>query len=231
MLQCTLVARKIVMADNISVVQNLEPQNISEDGLINSLPFMSDSEWEANRTKGNFDYVIIGSSFCATGFTCQLLKNNPNANILIIEGGDYVHPQYFQDLPPPDLGKMAKETERFPWKIAHDGVYIKRVRGINSLFGGRSSLWKAWCPEPSDAEMTEWPDETIKKVHEYFPAAKKLLGVRPVNEIGKEENEGNKPFKKLQDMIFKKLESTPSDIEAITKVQHAPLAVVKKRCR
>lgn len=209
--------------------QNPGPQNISANEVIINLPFMSDTEWEKDRTKGNFDYVIIGSSFCAMGFTHQILKSNPAAKILIIERGDYVRPKKFQKLSPLDLGRVEKKTETVHWKISREtgeGEYIKSVRGTNNLFGGRSSFWKAWCPEPTKEEMAEWPHEVIQNLQKYFPDAKELLKVLPVNKL----------FGKLQDIIFKKLESppsesTPSDIEAITKIEHAPLAVIENKCR
>jgi spermidine synthase len=48
---------------------------------------------------------------------------------------------------------------------------------MNNFFGGRSSFWSGWCPEPAREEMVELPEEVINAVHEYFPAAKQLLKV------------------------------------------------------
>lgn len=188
--------------------------------------------WERDRIAGDFDYVIIGSSFCATGFIHQVLKNNPKAKIFIMERGDYPPPEHFHSLSPHDLRREEKDTETFPWNISDEtdaGEYIRQVRGMNNLFGGRSSYWKAWCPEPTEEEMAEWPDEVIKKVHEYFPKAKKLLNVQPVHEI--REDKGNRMFGQLQDIIFEELKSTPSDVEAITRVEHTPLAIVGSKSK
>ena len=187
---------------------------------------LSGEEWEKYRTTGDFDYVIVGSSFCAMGFLCQVLKNRPDAKILILERGQH---DCFQLHPPLKLGREEKETEEFPWKFSSsDGGHIQRVRGMNHFLGGRSSFWKAWCPKPTRDEMAEWPLEVIQKVQQYFPAAETLLSVRPVNEI---MEKGDRLFGRLQDIIFGELESAPSDIKAITRVQHAPLAITEKKCR
>ncbi len=192
--------------------------------------FLTEKDWDIIRINGDYDYVVIGSSFCAMGVISQLQKNSPNAKILIIEqGAECTHFQ--DDLSPIQLGEKEKSTETNPWRFfPAEGEYIKSVRGMNNFFGGRSSFWKAWCPKPTREEMAGWPDEVIKTILDYFDHAKALLSVQPVNEIG--ENGGSKkPFGTLQQIIYKKLESAPAHMEEITRVEHAPLAVIKKNCR
>lgn len=204
-------------------------ENDTNQSVGPQVPFVSDKEWNRDRAADDFDYVIIGSSFCATGFVHQVLENNPNAKIFIIERGEYSDPNHFENLSPLDLSSEEKNTETIHWNISKktgEGEYIKSVRGMNNLIGGRSNYWKAWCPEPTKDEMAGWPEEVVQKVHEYFPEAKKLLNVHSVNEI--REDTGNRVFGQLQDIVFEKLKSTPSDIEAITGVIHTPLAVEDK---
>ncbi len=210
---------------------NPGPQNISVNEVLANLHFMSDKEWKVDCTKEGYDYVVIGSSFCALGFIHQVLEKKPNSKILVIERGDYVHPEVFQELSPLDLRRVEKKTESFHWKvIPEEGEHIQYVRGMNNLFGGRSAFWKAWCPKPTREEMSDWPGVVITKVDEYFPAAKELLNVRPVNEITTAK--GNKLFGELQQIIFQALERcAPSNIEAINKVQHTSLAVTENKCR
>jgi hypothetical protein len=181
--------------------------------------FLSDEVWEIVRAAGDLDFVIVGSSFCCIGFVYRVLQNNPTAKILILECGEYVT---FKDLTPLGLGEKEKSTEKFPWKFSTpENGHIEGVRGVNYSFGGRSHFWKAWCPQPTKEEMAEWPIETIERVREYFPGAKTLLSVRPVDEI----------FQQLQGILYKEMESTPSKIAAITKVRHAPIAIVKEENR
>ncbi len=115
------------------------PQRVPVDKIMTDLYFMSDREWNEDRTTGGFDYVVIGSSFCALGFTHQMLKNNPEAKILIIERGAYFHPEHFQNLPPAYSETVGGRSETFHWKLTkktHEGEYIKWQHGINNFFGG-----------------------------------------------------------------------------------------------
>ena len=179
-----------------------------------------DKEWDTHRNSGEFDYVVVGSSFCAIGFVYQLLLNNHNAKIFIIERGDF--PERFHSFTPTELGKKEKSTEEFPWNFStcKDG-HVSRVRGMNYFFGGRSSFWKAWCPKPTGEEMAEWPDEVIERVHKYFPKAESLLSVEPANEH----------FNQLQTIIFKKLKSIYLKVETLTRIEPAPLAIVQDQSR
>ena len=202
-------------------------QNISVDEVMTSLFFMSDTEWESAKDKGEFDYVVIGSSFCALAFTHQVLKNKSDAKILIVDRGSYFHPEHFQNLPPAFSKTVEGRSETFHWKLTektHNGEYIKYQHGMNNFFGGRSSFWSSWCPEPTDEEMVNWPKEVIETVHRYFAAAKELINVVPSNEISSSER-GCKIFGRLQEAVFNALESAPSKNEAITRVIYAPLAV------
>ena len=204
------------------------PQEVPVHEIMNDFYFLTDDQWERDRTSGDFDYVVIGSSFCALGFTHQMLKNNPDAKILIIERGTYFHPEHFQNLPPAFSKTAGGKSETFHWKITketHDGEF-GYLRGMNNFFGGRSSFWSAYCPEPTDNEMADWPKEVIEKVHEYFPAAKQLLNVIPANEIfASEKDPEKKIFGTLQDTVYDAVVDAPKQLDAITRVLHSPLAV------
>lgn len=203
-------------------------QHITSDQIMNNLFFLTDDQWDVERRQANYDYVIIGSSFCALAFITQALKNKPDAKIMVIERGVYYHPEHFQNLPPAFVTTVGGTSETFPWTITkktHEGQYIKWQHGMNQFFGGRSSFWSGWCPEPTDDEMSEWPATTKKAVHDYFPAAKELLNVIPADQICEREL-GNDPiFGELQDDIQNKLKDLPSQIPTFTRCTSAPLAV------
>ena len=203
-------------------------QEIPVHEIMNDFYFLTDDQWERDRTSGEFDYVVVGSSFCALGFTHQMLKKNPKAKILIVERGTYFHPQHFQNLPPAYAKTIRGKSETFHWSITkatHDGEFSHQL-GMSDFFGGRSFLWSSYCPEPTDDEMAGWPKEVIKKVHEYFPAAKKLLNVVPANKIfAGEKDPGKRIFGDLQDTLYESVVAAPEELDAITRVLHAPLAV------
>ena len=209
-------------------------KEISVHDIMTNIYFETDAQWEIDRNSGDFDYVIVGSSFCALGFTHQMLKKNPTVKIIIIDRGDYFLHEHSQNLPPAYPRTVRDESETFHWKITEEtknGEYIHSLRGMFNFFGGRSSFWTAWCPEPTDDEMADWPQEVIEKVKEYFPAAKDLLQVIPANEISASGKDGNKIFGELQTVVYEKLEDTPSKMDTITRVLHAPLAVKADKCR
>ncbi len=209
------------------------PQEIPVDDIMNDIYFLTPEKWERDRVSGNFDYVVIGSSFCALGFAFQMLKNNPNAKIILIDRGAYFHPEHFQNLPPPYSKTVGGKSETYPWKLTddtHNGEYIHYQHGMNNFFGGRSSFWSAWCPEPTDEEMKDWPAEVIGKVRKWFPAAKELLNVIPADKIsGGTDDDPKKDedqiFGALQNTVYGALKDAPTKINAITRVLNAPLAV------
>ena len=204
------------------------PQYITSDEVMNEIFFLTDEKWHFERRKANYDYVIIGSSFCALAFVKRALKNNPDAKIIIIERGGYYLPQHFQNLPPAFMMTVEGAGETFPWRITkdtHEGEYIKWQHGVNNFFGGKSSFWSGWCPEPTDEDMSEWPDETKEVVKRYFPAAKELLKVIPADQISKEEHGKDSIYGELQDDVYEMLKDISTKIEAITESMPAPLAV------
>ena len=197
------------------------PQCVTAEDI---LGFMSEKQWNECRSTGLFNYVIVGSSICCLSFVKKVRENQPDALILIVERGEYFHPDHFQTLPIV-YGTSVRASETFHWKITeatHNGEYIKFQHGMHNFFGGRSLFWSGWCPEPTDDEMEEWPDEVIEKVRKYFPEAKSLLSVVPANEIS---SDNDAIFGKLQDLVYAKLQSAPSIIPGLTRVEHAPLAV------
>ena len=203
-------------------------QEVPVHEIMSDFYFLTDEQWEKDRTSSGFDYVIIGSSFCALGFTHRMLQNNPNAKVLIIERGTYFHPDHFQNIPLVYAKTVAGKSETFHWSITketHEGIFGYQ-RGMNNFFGGRSSFWSAYCPEPIDDEMAGWPPEVMAKVHEYFPTAKKLLNVVPANEIfANEKDPRKKIFGELQDSLYNSVVDAPKRLDAITRVMHSPLAV------
>ena len=200
---------------------NPGPQRIPVEDIMNHIYFMTEKEWNECCYTGEFDYVVIGSSFCGLSFTKKVLEKQPEAKILIIDRGVYFHPEHFQNLPPAYSRTVGGKSETCHWKITedtHNGEYIKYQHGMNNFFGGRSSFWSGWCPKPKKDEMAEWPVEVIRKVHKYFPKAMLLLNVIPADKISPKNAKG-KIFGKLQDIVYKRL------INELTRVEHAPLAV------
>ena len=203
---------------------------VTAKDVLNDHYFMTDEEWESNRNKGNYDYVIIGSSFCALAFVTRALERNPSAKILLIERGDYLHPDHFQNLHQTFANTVDDPSETFHWSIAkqtYEQNDIKWQHGVYNFVGGRSSFWSGWCPQPTEEEMKDWPSEIRKAVQEYFPRAKEFLNVISADDIFKDLKSATPSpiFGNLQSQVQALLSKASSSCEAVSQVIPAPLAV------
>ena len=163
------------------------PQEPTGQRVMDHVFFLSNAGWKAAREEKAYDFVIIGSGFCALGFAERALKNKPDSRILIVERGQLFLPEHFQNLPLPYKDTLGGLSETFPWTLSAttaeglDGGYIRWQHGMVPFFGGRSTLWSAWCPRPNLKEMDGWPAETISAAHENFSSAESLLRVTPAD--------------------------------------------------
>ena len=213
-----------------------DSHNVTVNEVMKEAFFVSDEEWESIKSKGDFDYVVIGSSYCALGFIDRISKNNPNAKILVLERGPYFSSDHFQNLrlPPTHISSLHDLAERFPWNITtktREGKYIKWQHGLNFCFGGRSIFWSGWCPEPIKEEMEGWPPSVKETISTYYPEAKKLMGIKSADKIfDKGCSVGHQPpigtlQLSLQDMLAN------MKIPYVTRVIPAPLAVGSEQYR
>jgi choline dehydrogenase-like flavoprotein len=208
------------------------PQSPSGQDVVNHVFFLSQGEWKRAREEEQFDYVVIGSGFCALGFVERALKNDPHARILILERGGFFLPEHFQNLPLPYQSTLGGLSETFPWTLSaetHNSRFIKWQHGMVPFFGGRSIMWSAWCPRPTPEEMNGWPEEMIAVAQEYFAHAEKLLNVIPADEIDKGPNAVHRPrrpiFGVMQDKLTSHVQKNLHKIESATRALAAPLAV------
>ena len=184
---------------------------------------MRGERWNECRKQGNFDYVVIGSSFCAWAFTKRMLEKNPKAKILILERGEYKH---FENLPPSSLRELTYESKTYHWattELMQEGEYIKKQDGVNDVFGGQSAFWRGWCPKPSREELDGWPESVKDIIEEYFPKAAELINVVSADKIAINETEKCCKIGELQAVLVEKMKSRLP--EAIKRVEHASFAL------
>jgi choline dehydrogenase-like flavoprotein len=209
------------------------PQHPTGNQVMNHVFFLSHGAWKEVRETERFDYIVVGSGFCALGFVERVLRNDPNARILIIERGPFFLPEHFQNLPLPFQQTLGGMSETFPWTlsartIGGDGP-IKWQHGMVPFFGGRSTLWSAWCPRPTREEMEGWPEEVIDTANRYFPDAEKLLNVVSANDIDRGmpvPSAGWRPvYGVLQHRLTERVQRHLGEIASATRAIPAPLAV------
>jgi choline dehydrogenase-like flavoprotein len=210
------------------------PQHPTGNQVMNHVFFLSRDAWKQVREDERFDYIVIGSGFCALGFVERVLKNEPYARILIIERGPFFLPEHFQNLPLPFQQTLGGMSETFPWTLSARTIlgdgYIKWQHGMVPFFGGRSTLWSAWCPRPTPEEMAGWPPEVIEVANHYFPSAERLLNVMSANDIDPGESEDARPrwrpvYGVLQHRLTERVQRNLHRVASATRAMAAPLAV------
>ncbi len=213
------------------------PQNPTGQRVMDHVFFLSNEGWKKAREEGNFDFVVVGSGFCCLAFIERVLKQDPHCRILVIERGPFFLPEHFQNLPLPFMNTLGGMSETFPWTLSAttasgQGGTIRWQHGMVPFFGGRSTLWSAWCPRPTEKEMAGWPSETIKVAQDYFRSAENLLYVKGADEIDSDKDEktlqfvrGKRPvYGALQQRIQTLLEEGATSIPGIYRTEAAQLA-------
>ncbi|HEX2209162.1 MAG TPA: GMC oxidoreductase [Longimicrobium sp.] len=210
------------------------PQHPSGNQVMNHVFFLSKDAWKEVREVERFDFIVIGSGFCALAFVQRALRNDPSTRILIIERGPFFLPEHFQNLPLPFQQTLGGMSETFPWTlsartIGGDG-YIKWQHGMVPFFGGRSTLWSAWCPRPTREEMEGWPEAVIDTANQYFESAEALLNVVSANDIDRDAPVAvRQPWRPvygvLQHRLTERVQKHLREVDSATRAIPAPLAV------
>jgi hypothetical protein len=182
----------------------------------------------ADLVDNDYDYVVIGSSFCSLAFTHRTSQKDPKAKILVLEKGLSYLPEHHQHCP---SSSLPREVEFRPWAISHETIqneFIKNVHGQIPLLGGRSTYWSGWSPTPSTTELAGWPEDLKTPLQEtYFGLAHEFLGVIAANNIKAHKN-NNFLYHEFQSCLKERLDSA-ANIESVEQVLHAPLAMGNNR--
>ncbi|MBB5753135.1 GMC oxidoreductase [Prosthecomicrobium pneumaticum] len=212
------------------------PQSPSSGTVMDEIFFLDEPAWQAARTAGDYDLVVIGSGFCGYAVAQRALARDPRTRILMLERGGYFLPEHFQNLPGPFADTLSSQTETFPWTLSRvtaegrAGGYLRWQHGMVPFFGGRSILWSAWCPRPSAAEMTGWPQAVIDAATRGFGAAEALLRVQSADRIdpelpGEETGRLGRPvYGALQRRLQTLLQAAPAEVPGVYRAEPAPLA-------
>ncbi|NEP50013.1 MAG: hypothetical protein F6K65_14815 [Moorea sp. SIO3C2] len=94
-------------------------QELDSQDIMNNVFFLSPSKWKKTREEKQFDYIVIGSGFCALGFIERVLNKDDNARILLIERGSFFLPEHVQNLPTSYQKLLLKQAlKTFPWTLS-----------------------------------------------------------------------------------------------------------------
>lgn len=217
------------------------PQNPTSSEVMNHIYFATAEQWKEARESKPFDYIVIGSGFCALAFIDRIIGNAKKEGtkipqILVLERGSFYLPEHFQNLPyafkfsTPDQ-KFKSET--FPWTLCRDAAVrtdgASWQHGMVPFFGGRSTLWSGWCPRPtrSPEELSGWPQEIINMMNEphFFEGAEALLGVRKPSDVAADIPQQYRVYANLHTTMRDLLEERLSVLTDATYSDEAPLAI------
>ncbi|PON21544.1 hypothetical protein TGAM01_v209575 [Trichoderma gamsii] len=202
-------------------------QNPSATSVMVQDYFVSNNTWEDMRSHGKFDYIVIGSGFTALAFIDEVLKHDKKKRILCIERGDIWLPTHFQNLPLPFKTVLGGPSETYPWTLSTETFKTKELgflHGSCPFFGGRSTFWSAYTPQPTQDLMRDFPKSMIDASKEdgFWHSAEKLLNVISADKI----RDGI--YCEMQNAIDDLLGKRLGQIPTADSVGPAPLAVGPK---
>jgi choline dehydrogenase-like flavoprotein len=120
----------------------------------------------------DYDYIVVGGGAYGTTFVHRILELNPKSRILVLEKGNMLLPEHYQNLPPA-YQDVFGETISQPW-VMSDNKY--NVHGQIPFLGGRALYWNAWVPQPTPAQMRDWPQDVIDDLKQEWNAVDNFIG-------------------------------------------------------
>ena len=214
------------------------PQNPTPQKVMNHVFFLSDGDWKQVRETERFDFIVVGSGFCALAFIERMLEHHPTKRILVLERGPFFLPEHFQNLPLPYQQTLGGLSETFPWTLSARTAGqapggIGWLHGMVPFFGGRSIVWSAWCPRPLDDEMRGWCPHVMAAAKRNFDTAEALLNVVPADKIDSDLEPDalaaaakRRPiYSLLQRELQKQVADDLGSVASATRSMAAPIAV------
>ncbi|THG95684.1 hypothetical protein EW026_g6015 [Hermanssonia centrifuga] len=125
------------------------------------------------------------------------------------------------------LAYVDEALKRDPWRkiLILERGEVGFMHGSCPFFGGRSTFWSAWCPQPTLDLMRGFPDSMKRTTQseDFWKDCKDLLHVTPADQIS------NQIFGELQKDIDQKLTKAlnANRIHTADTTEAAPLAVGK----
>ncbi len=128
------------------------------------------------RTCAPFSTIIVGGGMLGAVLADRLsqLSKSINNRILVIDSGPLILADHARNLRPPVPMSFFEPYHYTPWRCRSE----LKVAGLIRAVGGRSLIWGAWSPVPSDSELDGWPPQVVADLRNiYLKQAAKLLGI------------------------------------------------------
>lgn len=126
----------------------------------------------------HYDYIVIGAGAYGVSFVHKIMSNDPNSKILILEKGNFLLPEHFQNQKSCFLDTFNKSFAS-PWTTnSSEGLFYF---GQRPYVGGRALFWNAWTPQPK--EFRNWPKELVNDLQRYWCESQSFLGVEKLRNM------------------------------------------------
>jgi choline dehydrogenase-like flavoprotein len=145
-----------------------------------------------------FDFIVIGGGTFGAAVAEHLWfrSRDRSERILVLEGGPFLLPEHFQNLPVLGLNvgdpRMDHQPQNEVWGLAWNaGIPFP---GLAYCLGGRSVYWGGWSPRLLDSELPSnvWPKAVLDDLTPndlpdgrkgYFRQASDQIGVTETNDF------------------------------------------------
>jgi GMC oxidoreductase len=134
-----------------------------------------------------YDVVVVGGGAVGSAVAHRLLTaaraGGRHLRVLVLEKGSFLLPEHVQNLDPRYQRLMADAVAK-PWKLAAGTTYDLAPQ--IPYFGGRALFWSTWIPQPTRAQMPNWPARVLDELDRYWKHANDLLGAVRPSDMGPE---------------------------------------------
>lgn len=159
---------------------------------------------DLEKIKGKaYDYIVIGGGAYGTTFIHRMLELEPKCKILVLEKGNLLLPEHYQNLPPA-YQTVFNDTTAQPWEMS-DKKY--NIHGQIPFLGGRALYWNAWVPQPSAAQMPDWPQDVIEGLKLEWNLVDQFIGRSTTIEINGYTGDFHRV---MRERLFKNLDKIPT---------------------
>lgn len=119
-----------------------------------------------------YDYIVIGGGAYGVSFVHRMLELDSRCKILVLEKGNIMFPEHYQNLPPVYQFTFGKPVVT-PWQMSTKPY---NIHGQIPFLGGRALYWNAWVPQPTPEQMAFWPKEVIEGLKQEWVEVDRFIG-------------------------------------------------------
>lgn len=169
-----------------------------------------------------FDAIVIGAgmfgAYCAEKI--YRFDENDSLRVLVLDAGSVLLTEHIQNLSrigldaPAAIKPDPKITRNEVWGLPWESN--EAFPGLAYCIGGRSLYWGGWSPRLTTDDLDQWPQQVVEYLLNHYERVEKEIGVHPSTDF---------ITGPLFETLKSELQSIQTEVETVTEVVEAPLAV------